>query len=295
MRKDKLKINFQRMGVFFVCILMLTSLMVYAVPVFAAETDLYHDEPVDFGLGSGVCPATLVGAPAGTYEGFFIVPGDESFVEADTLVINGDNWSFYYDNQVVFQDTRVLEPVVFIAEPSSLGEAAIYLKYVYYLDYVFDENISSLVGDFSFVTYIPLNDEQGGLPAIQGGSFTFADGAVGNFQVLLEAGGATDSFVAYNDGWTEERYRYLAVVSAFDQGSLFALSWNMDRSSDGLEASFLDRVTSGLTAVIGWVGVVVSAVISGPLSPLLGLVAVGIAVSAILLVVYLIRRFIWGA
>lgn len=59
----------------------------------------------------------------------------------------------------------------------------------------------------------------------------------------------------------------------------------------------LTEVTSALTTVIGWVGTVVSALVSadGQLKDLLPLLAVGIAISALMLGIKAIKSFIWGA
>ena len=59
----------------------------------------------------------------------------------------------------------------------------------------------------------------------------------------------------------------------------------------------LEAVTSGITTVIGWVGTVITALLgeSGALSELLPLFAIGVAISAILLGVKIIKSFIWGA
>lgn len=62
----------------------------------------------------------------------------------------------------------------------------------------------------------------------------------------------------------------------------------------------LDAVTAALSTVISWVGTVVSAVVTGGETPgalngLLPLLAVGIAVSALMLGVKAIRSFAWGA
>lgn len=59
----------------------------------------------------------------------------------------------------------------------------------------------------------------------------------------------------------------------------------------------LDAVTSGLTTVIEWVGTVVSALTAtdGKLSALMPLLAIGVAVSALMLGIKAIRSFIWGA
>ena len=59
----------------------------------------------------------------------------------------------------------------------------------------------------------------------------------------------------------------------------------------------MSAVTSALGEVIGWVGTVVSELItdSGKLNALLPLLAVGVAVSALMLGVKAIKSFIWGA
>lgn len=58
----------------------------------------------------------------------------------------------------------------------------------------------------------------------------------------------------------------------------------------------LAAVTSGVTSVISWVGSVVTALnTGGALAALLPLFGVGIAVSAVLLGVKVIRSLVWGA
>lgn len=59
----------------------------------------------------------------------------------------------------------------------------------------------------------------------------------------------------------------------------------------------LDAVTSALGTVISWVGSVVTALTgaSGALKDLLPLLAIGVAVSALMLGVKAIRSFAWGA
>ncbi len=59
----------------------------------------------------------------------------------------------------------------------------------------------------------------------------------------------------------------------------------------------LEAVTSGLSTVISWVGNVVDALVNsdGALSALLPLLAIGVAVSALMLGIKAIRSFIWGA
>lgn len=59
----------------------------------------------------------------------------------------------------------------------------------------------------------------------------------------------------------------------------------------------LEAVTSAITTVLGWVGTVLDSLLTteGELSTLLPLFAVGVAISAILLGVKMIKSFIWGA
>lgn len=59
----------------------------------------------------------------------------------------------------------------------------------------------------------------------------------------------------------------------------------------------LEAVTAGLTTVIDWVGTVVTALVgeSGALNELLPLLAIGVAISALMLGVKVIRGVIWGA
>lgn len=59
----------------------------------------------------------------------------------------------------------------------------------------------------------------------------------------------------------------------------------------------LEAVSTGVTSVIGWVGDVVSAMTAeaGELAALLPLFGIGIAVSAVLLGVKVIKSIVWGA
>lgn len=61
--------------------------------------------------------------------------------------------------------------------------------------------------------------------------------------------------------------------------------------------SLLGAVTNALGTVITWVGTVVTSLVGadGALKDLLPLLAVGVAVSALLLGVKAIKSFIWGA
>lgn len=59
----------------------------------------------------------------------------------------------------------------------------------------------------------------------------------------------------------------------------------------------LAAVTSGISSVIGWVGSVISALTDseGALYALLPLFAIGIAISAVLLGIKIIKSVVWGA
>lgn len=58
---------------------------------------------------------------------------------------------------------------------------------------------------------------------------------------------------------------------------------------------FMEAVTTALGTVIGWIGDVITALLSGELSALLPLFAVGVVVSVIMLAVRVVRSFTWGA
>lgn len=59
----------------------------------------------------------------------------------------------------------------------------------------------------------------------------------------------------------------------------------------------LAAVTSAITSVLGWVGSVITSLTStdGELYALLPLFAIGIAISAVLLGIRIIRSVVWGA
>lgn len=59
----------------------------------------------------------------------------------------------------------------------------------------------------------------------------------------------------------------------------------------------MEAVTTALGTVIEWVGTVVDALITtdGALTSLLPLLAVGVAISALMLGIKAIKSFIWGA
>jgi hypothetical protein len=60
-------------------------------------------------------------------------------------------------------------------------------------------------------------------------------------------------------------------------------------------ASLLDTIGSTLTQVIAWIGQVVTAITSGALAPLLPVLCIAIGVSAVLLVIKIVRKMCWGA
>lgn len=66
---------------------------------------------------------------------------------------------------------------------------------------------------------------------------------------------------------------------------------------EGGATTMLDAVTSAITTILGWVGTVIDSLLTtdGDLNALLPLFAIGVAISAILLGVRVIRSFIWGA
>lgn len=59
----------------------------------------------------------------------------------------------------------------------------------------------------------------------------------------------------------------------------------------------MNLVTNAITDVLGWVGTVVTSLISesGQLADLAPLFAIGIAISAVLLGVKVIKSVVWGA
>ena len=59
--------------------------------------------------------------------------------------------------------------------------------------------------------------------------------------------------------------------------------------------TFMSAITNALTQVIGWIGTVISELLTGELSALLPLFAIGIVVSVIMLGTKVIRSFTWGA
>ena len=59
--------------------------------------------------------------------------------------------------------------------------------------------------------------------------------------------------------------------------------------------ALMDAVSSAMSTVIGWIGVISANLLTGSLRHLLPLFAIGVAISAILLAVKIIRSVVWGA
>ena len=57
----------------------------------------------------------------------------------------------------------------------------------------------------------------------------------------------------------------------------------------------MNAVTEALGEVMSWAGAVIDGLLTGELSALLPLFAIGIAISALMLGVKIIKSFIWGA
>lgn len=57
----------------------------------------------------------------------------------------------------------------------------------------------------------------------------------------------------------------------------------------------MSAIGSTLTEAIGWIGDVIDALLTGELSALLPLFALGVVVSVIMLAVKVVRSFTWGA
>ena len=85
--------------------------------------------------------------------------------------------------------------------------------------------------------------------------------------------------------------------------SIFRHFWRQDKILDrrkkttATATTLMDAVGTAITSVLGWVGTVISSLLdaNGDLNALLPLFAVGIAISALLLGVKMIKSFIWGA
>lgn len=66
-------------------------------------------------------------------------------------------------------------------------------------------------------------------------------------------------------------------------------------ATEPVATAMVSGVTSALGTVIDWIGTVLTAITGGSLSSLWPLLAVGIAISIVMLVVAIVKRFAWGA
>lgn len=99
--------------------------------------------------------------------------------------------------------------------------------------------------------------------------------------------------VYHSGAWVNSAYANVKFEGDYTLDSIQAYFFLQDNIVP--PPSPLDPITNAFTAVIGWVGTVVSAIVSGELVALRPLVAIGIAVSALLLAWVFIRRSIWGS
>ena len=56
----------------------------------------------------------------------------------------------------------------------------------------------------------------------------------------------------------------------------------------------IEAAGDGIGTVIGWLGEILTAIISGALSPLLPLLGISVAISAVFLCIKVFRVFAWG-
>lgn len=100
--------------------------------------------------------------------------------------------------------------------------------------------------------------------------------------------------LCYKGVWKNDEYRYIDVVGySFGNGSDLAYELFFTNASPP-PPDPLGSVGAGLIVVLDWVGSVVSAVVSGPMSGLLILLAVPVAITLLLVAFIVIRRIIWG-
>ena len=58
--------------------------------------------------------------------------------------------------------------------------------------------------------------------------------------------------------------------------------------------SLISAAGDGITTVVEWLGTILTAILSGALSPLLPLLGISVAISAIFLCIKVFRGFAWG-
>lgn len=96
-------------------------------------------------------------------------------------------------------------------------------------------------------------------------------------------------------GYLVESMVYGVEFSIASDTSVPELTYQWVIANTDYETTYMDTFSSGLTAVIDWVGSVVNALFSGEFSGLLTIVAIPVAVTLLVLAIYFIRRSIWGA
>lgn len=112
------------------------------------------------------------------------------------------------------------------------------------------------------------------------------------------------------DGMIETEYEVVLVNFPFELEFVFGIIGNQEETIFGFsdyvegytivltpvigEATAIPSVSDGLDAVIGWVGIVTTSLLSGSLASLLLIAAVPIAISVVLLTVKIIKKNSWG-
>lgn len=136
----------------------------------------------------------------------------------------------------------------------------------------------------------------GGQNLYPGIRFTFKDSNSANISV--------PAYVLLDGSWSKQGEKSELTVSDIASASevnvIYSL-YDLEFGSSSINVVVppppdpLESVGNGLVVVMDWVGSVVSAVVSGPMSGLLILLAVPVAITLLLVAFIVIRRIIWGA
>lgn len=135
-------------------------------------------------------------------------------------------------------------------------------------------------------------------PVYMEGTDTLATGKYASYEVTFRVGGET-YYTAIET--IQGSYIVLLLFNGFSGNPTLAAVVGeteppaTEPPADGTYDDIFTPVTDGLTSVIRLLGTVTTSLISGELSPLLPLLAVGIAVSFIFLSIKVVKRFIWGS
>lgn len=97
--------------------------------------------------------------------------------------------------------------------------------------------------------------------------------------------GTSDTFVLASGYWG----------NGIDIDSVILSEADISVDSNETSSGFIASVELSLDVVIDWVGKVVNALVTGPLTPLLAVLAVPISVTALVFSIKAIRRTSWGA